>query len=98
MHRAVGKRRKETWERGPKGPEWWRCCSFIYSSCALPSACLSSCHPFGNAGLALGSQLKFTVEFRLKNMPVLLGPEWGASRESVVLSWAVQLEAVYTVV
>lgn len=77
MHRAVGKIRKETWERGPKGPEWWRCCSFIYSSCGLPSARLSSFWGFGNAGLALCSQLKFTTEFRLKNMPVLLGPRMG---------------------
>lgn len=54
---------------------------FIY----LFQLCSSKCLPvsfwgFGNAGLALGSQLKFTAEFRLKNMPVLLGPRMGCQQ------------------
>lgn len=53
-------------ERTPKGQNGGGVGHLFIPVAGLPSALLSSLWGFGNAGLALGSQLKFTTEFRLR--------------------------------
>ena len=47
MHGVMGKIRKETWKRRPKGPEWWNGYIFIL---VLPLQVLAW-HPSGDLGM-----------------------------------------------